>query len=87
MTVALAFGRWDVDVFLSEIPDDLFREWLEFHCTIQPLDAAYVTMRGLMGSPKQERNTGGGWEQSKMNLIRHMKIANGQKRMRKKRGD
>jgi len=83
MTVALAFGRWDVDDFLSEIPDDQYREWLEFHCTVQPLDPTYMIMRGLMGSPKQERNTGGGWEQSKMNMIKHMNMTKGQKRKRR----
>jgi len=77
MAVALAFGRWDVDDFLNEIPDDLYREWLEFHSTIQPLDPTYMIMRGLMGSSVKPRDRRGGWEQSLANLRKHSAITSG----------
>jgi hypothetical protein len=51
MALALAFGRWDVDGFLDEIPADLYGEWAAFNA-LHPLDSAYVIMRGLCGSGK-----------------------------------
>jgi len=77
MALALAFRRWDVDDFLNEIPNDLYEEWVAFS-RLQPLDPAYVIMRGLMGDPENGRrapiSASGGWEQAKMNLIRHANI-------------
>lgn len=74
-----------MDDFLNEISHELYMEWLAFS-HIQPLDPAYVIMRGLMGSPKQNEKAVQPWEQTKMNLIKHMNIVNEQEQKQKRRG-
>ena len=51
--LAIAFGRWDVDEFLSEIPAAVFAEWQAYD-SLEPIDAAGAILRGLSGGDRKE---------------------------------
>jgi hypothetical protein len=79
MSLALAFGRWDVDRFLSEMEGKQEIEWAAFNA-LHPLDSAYVIMRGLCGggkNPGAASGAGTSPEQVLHNFRMHNKAVGG----------
>lgn len=59
--LALAFGRWDVDQFLSEMPGYVFRRWCEFG-ELEPFggfneELRFATLQSTMAALRGHKNS------------------------------